>query len=483
MSYVTESVNETYETVVGLEVHVELATKTKLFCRCSTSFGDEPNANTCPICLAHPGTLPQLNEEAVAYAIKAALALGCEIAEDTKFDRKSYFYPDLPKAYQLSQYDQPLGQHGKIEIEVDGVRKTIRIERVHLEEDAGKLLHTPGGTLVDLNRGGVPLIEIVSAPDLRSGKEARAYLEKLKTILSYTGVSDVRMEEGSLRCDANVSVRPLGETRFGTKTEIKNMNTFSGVEKAIEYEAARQAEVLKQGGTIRQETRRFDEARRMTIAMRSKERAQDYRYFPDPDLVPFTVSKAWVEEIKQTIPELPDARRARYMAEYGLSAYDASVLTLERALADFYEAAVRSGGDPKAIANWLMVEVLGYLNKENKTLSDTPMRPEHLSELVKLIEEGVISGKIGKSVLPEMLASGEAPRTIIEKKGLIQIQDTRALEPIIAQVIENNPQSVADYRAGKDRALGFLVGQVMKETKGKANPQLVNELLLKALQS
>lgn len=483
MSHVTESIDKSYETVIGLEVHVELATKTKLFCRCSTSFGDEPNANTCPICLAHPGTLPQLNEEAVAFAIKAALALGCEIAEHTKFDRKSYFYPDLPKAYQLSQYDQPLGQNGKIEIEVDGERKTIRIERVHLEEDAGKLLHTAGGTLVDLNRGGVPLIEIVSAPDLRSGKEARAYLEKLKAILSYTGVSDVRMEEGSLRCDANVSVRPFGETRFGTKTEIKNMNTFSGVEKAIEYEAARQVEVLKQGGTIRQETRRFDESRRLTIAMRSKERAQDYRYFPDPDLVPFTVSKAWVEEIKRTIPELPDARRARYMAAYGLSAYDASVLTLERTLADFYEAAVRSGGDPKAIANWLMVEVLGYLNKENKAISDTPMRPEHLSELVKLIEEGLISGKIGKSVLPEMLESGEAPRTIIERKGLIQIQDTSALEPIIAQVIENNPQSVADYRAGKDRALGFLVGQVMKETKGKANPQLVNELLLKALQS
>ncbi|MBE3595933.1 MAG: Asp-tRNA(Asn)/Glu-tRNA(Gln) amidotransferase subunit GatB [Hydrogenibacillus sp.] len=473
----------TYETVVGLEVHVELATKTKLFCECRTDFGAEPNANTCPICLAHPGTLPRLNEEAVALAIKAALSLGCEITRETKFDRKHYFYPDLPKAYQMSQFDRPIGQNGFVEIEVDGEKKRIRIERLHLEEDAGKLVHTPAGTLVDFNRGGVPLIEIVSAPDLRSGKEARAYLEKLRAILAYAGVSDVRMEEGSLRCDANVSVRPLGETRFGTKTEIKNMNSLSSVEKAIEYEAARQVEVLAQGGTIRQETRRFDEARRVTVAMRAKETAADYRYFPDPDMVPFTIPEAWIDEIRASIPELPDERRGRYIEQWGLSPYDAGVLTLEKDVSDFFEATVAAGGDVKTIANWMMVEVLGYLNKHQKTIRDVPMTPAHLAQLVRLIEDGTISGRIAKTVFQEMIESGADPKSIVEAKGLLQIQDVSLLEEVVSRVVEAHPQSVADYLAGKERALGHLVGQVMKETKGKANPKLVNDLLQKALEA
>ncbi|PTQ53944.1 MAG: Aspartyl-tRNA(Asn) amidotransferase subunit B [Hydrogenibacillus schlegelii] len=472
-----------YETVVGLEVHVELATKTKLFCSCRTDFGDEPNTNTCPICLAYPGTLPVLNEAAVALALKAALALNCEITRETKFDRKHYFYPDLPKAYQVSQFDRPLGRNGYVDIEVDGEKKRIRIERLHLEEDAGKLIHTPGGTLVDFNRGGVPLIEIVTAPDIRSGKEAAAFLTELRAILAYAGVSDVRMEEGSLRCDANVSVRPVGETRFGTKTEIKNMNSIGSVERAIEYEAARQMEVLAQGGTIVQETRRYDEARRVTVGMRAKETSADYRYFPDPDLVAFTIPEAWIEEIRESLPELPDARRKRYVEEFGLTSYDARVLTQEKAVGDFFEAAVAHGGDVKAIANWMMVEVLGYLNKEQKSIDAVPMTPAHLSRLVRLIEDGTISGRIAKEIFPEVIATGADPEALVREKGLVQIQDAALLEAVVERVLEANPKSVADYLAGKEKALGHLVGQVMKETKGKANPGLANALLKKALEA
>jgi len=472
-----------YETVIGLEVHVELSTESKIFCGCSTQFGAPPNTNTCPICLGHPGVLPVLNRRAVEYAMKAALALNCEIAEHTKFDRKNYFYPDLPKAYQISQYDQPIGQNGWIEIEIDGQKKRIGIIRLHLEEDAGKSMHQEGGfdTLVDFNRVGVPLIEIVSAPDIRSPEEARLYLEKLRSILLYTEVSDVKMEEGSLRCDANISLRPVGQKEFGTKTELKNMNTFSGVQRALEYEVKRQAALLDAGEKVIQETRRWDEGRKETIAMRSKEEAHDYRYFPEPDLVRLHIPREWVEEIRNSIPELPDSRKARYVREYGLPDYDAGVITASKKLADYFEAAVATGADAKSISNWIMVELLGYMNKNNLEIDQVKMTPENLAKMVQLIEKGTISGKIAKTVFAEMLESGKDPETIVKEKGLVQISDEGAIREIVEKVIAANPQSVNDYRNGKERALGFLVGQVMKETKGKANPQLVNKLFVDIL--
>lgn len=472
-----------YETVIGLEVHVELSTESKIFCGCSTQFGAPPNTNTCPICLGHPGVLPVLNRRAVEYAMKAALALNCEIAEHTKFDRKNYFYPDLPKAYQISQYDQPIGQNGWIEIEIDGQKKRIGIIRLHLEEDAGKSMHQEGGfdTLVDFNRVGVPLIEIVSAPDIRSPEEARLYLEKLRSILLYTEVSDVKMEEGSLRCDANISLRPVGQKEFGTKTELKNMNTFSGVQRALEYEVKRQAALLDAGEKVIQETRRWDEGRKETIAMRSKEEAHDYRYFPEPDLVRLQIPREWVEEIRNSIPELPDSRKTRYVREYGLPDYDAGVITASKKLADYFEAAVATGADAKSISNWIMVELLGYMNKNNLEIDQVNMTPENLAKMVQLIEKGTISGKIAKTVFTEMLESGKDPETIVKEKGLVQISDEGAIREIVEKVIAANPQSVNDYRNGKERALGFLVGQVMKETKGKANPQLVNKLLVEIL--
>jgi aspartyl-tRNA(Asn)/glutamyl-tRNA(Gln) amidotransferase subunit B len=472
-----------YETVIGLEVHAELSTESKIFCGCSTQFGAPPNTNTCPICLGHPGVLPVLNRRAVEYAMKAALALNCEIAEHTKFDRKNYFYPDLPKAYQISQYDQPIGKNGWIEIEIDGQKKRIGIIRLHLEEDAGKSMHQEGGfdTLVDFNRVGVPLIEIVSAPDIRSPEEARLYLEKLRSILLYTEVSDVKMEEGSLRCDANISLRPVGQKEFGTKTELKNMNTFSGVQRALEYEVKRQAALLDAGEKVIQETRRWDEGRKETIAMRSKEEAHDYRYFPEPDLVRLHIPREWVEEIRNSIPELPDSRKTRYVREYGLPDYDAGVITASKKLADYFEAAVATGADAKSISNWIMVELLGYMNKNNLEIDQVKMTPENLAKMVQLIEKGTISGKIAKTVFAEMLESGKDPETIVKEKGLVQISDEGAIREIVEKVIAANPQSVNDYRNGKERALGFLVGQVMKETKGKANPQLVNKLLVDIL--
>ncbi|OUM86779.1 MAG: aspartyl/glutamyl-tRNA amidotransferase subunit B [Bacillus thermozeamaize] len=472
-----------YETVIGLEVHAELSTESKIFCGCSTQFGAPPNTNTCPICLGHPGVLPVLNRRAVEYAMKAALALNCEIAEHTKFDRKNYFYPDLPKAYQISQYDQPIGKNGWIEIEIDGQKKRIGIIRLHLEEDAGKSMHQEGGfdTLVDFNRVGVPLIEIVSAPDIRSPEEARLYLEKLRSILLYTEVSDVKMEEGSLRCDANISLRPVGQKEFGTKTELKNMNTFSGVQRALEYEVKRQAALLDAGEKVIQETRRWDEGRKETIAMRSKEEAHDYRYFPEPDLVRLHIPREWVEEIRNSIPELPDSRKTRYVREYGLPDYDAGVITASKKLADYFEAAVATGADAKSISNWIMVELLGYMNKNNLEIDQVKMTPENLAKMVQLIEKGTISGKIAKTVFAEMLESGKDPETIVKEKGLVQISDEGAIREIVEKVIAANPQSVNDYRNGKERALGFLVGQVMKETKGKANPQLVNKLLVEIL--
>lgn len=473
-----------FETVIGLEVHVELATKSKIFCGCSTEFGAPPNTNVCPICLGHPGVLPVLNRQAVEYAMKAALALNCEIAEVCKFDRKNYFYPDLPKAYQISQYDQPLAKNGWVEIEVGGRKKRIGITRLHLEEDAGKSLHAEDGgnySLVDFNRVGVPLIEIVTEPDLRSPEEARLFLEKLRQILLYTGVSDVKMEEGSLRCDANISLRPVGADTFGTKTELKNLNSFRFVQKGLEYEEKRQREILLSGGVVEQETRRWDEQKEITVPMRGKEEAHDYRYFPEPDLVRLVIDREWVERVKAELPELPDARRERYMRDYGLSAYDAGVLTASKDLADYYEEVVKHCQDPKAAANWVMVELMGYVNAQGIEVRDVKLSPANLGKLITLINKGTISGKIAKQIFKELVETDRDPEAIVKEKGLVQITDPEVLRPIVLQVLDANAQSVLDYKNGKDRALGFLVGQVMKATKGKANPELVNRLLLEEI--
>ncbi|TYP56181.1 Asp-tRNA(Asn)/Glu-tRNA(Gln) amidotransferase subunit GatB [Thermosediminibacter litoriperuensis] len=472
-----------FETVIGLEVHVELLTKSKIFCGCTTEFGGEVNTHCCPVCLGMPGVLPVANKKAVEYAIKAALALNCEIAEFSKFDRKNYFYPDLPKAYQISQYDLPLARKGYIEIEVDGGVKRIGINRVHLEEDAGKLVHEEGKgySLVDLNRTGVPLIEIVSEPDIRTPEEAWLYLNKLKTILQYIEVSDCKMEEGSLRCDTNISLRPKGSDKFGTKVELKNLGSFRAVRRSLEYEERRQREILEQGGAIVQETRRWDEARGITIPLRSKEEAHDYRYFPDPDLVPIVIDREWVEELKSGLPELPDARKKRYVEEYGLPAYDAEVITASKALADFFEKCVSQYHDPKTVSNWVMSEMLGILNETGREIDEVPFEPEHLVKMLKMIDDGTISGKIAKEVFREMFDTGKDPEAIVREKGLVQISNEKELEKIAKKVIEENPKSVEDYRNGKEKAIGFLVGQVMKETRGKANPQLVNKILKELL--
>lgn len=475
--------SQQFETVIGLEVHAELSTNSKIFCGCQTEFGAPPNSQTCPICLGHPGVLPVLNRQAVEFAMKAAMALNCEISRETKFDRKNYFYPDSPKAYQISQYDQPIGQNGWIDIEVNGVKKRIGITRLHLEEDAGKLTHAGygGGSLVDLNRCGVPLIEIVSEPDLRSPEEARAYLEKMKAILQYTEVSDVKMEQGSLRCDANVSIRPVGQEEFGTKTELKNMNSFRFVQIALEYEVDRQKHVIKTGDKVVQETRRWDDVEKKTISMRSKEEAHDYRYFPDPDLVRLQISEEWIEAVRATIPELPDARQTRYIEQYGLSSNDAGILTMTKESADFYDETVKTGADPKATANWLMVELLGYLNANNLQFADVKITPQGLGEMIKLIEQGTISSKIAKTVFKEMVETGKAPATIVQEQGLVQISDEGELQRIVEEVVAANAKVVQDYKNGNDKAVGFFVGQVMKQTKGKANPPLVNKLLAEVL--
>ncbi|MCM3002122.1 Asp-tRNA(Asn)/Glu-tRNA(Gln) amidotransferase subunit GatB [Paenibacillus cellulositrophicus] len=472
-----------YETVIGLEVHVELHTKSKIFCGCSTEFGAPPNTHTCPICLGHPGVLPVLNRQAVDYAMKAAMALNCTIADVSKFDRKNYFYPDSPKAYQISQYDQPIGENGWIDIEVNGRTKRIGITRLHLEEDAGKLTHVDGGfaSLVDFNRVGTPLVEIVSEPDISSPEEARAYLEKLRAIMQYCEVSDVKMEEGSMRCDANISIRPVGQKEFGTRAELKNMNSFRGVQRGLEYEEYRQAEILDDGGKVVQETRRWDEAAGKTLSMRSKEEAHDYRYFPDPDLVRLHIDEAWKERIRATIPELPDARQARYTSEYGLPSYDAGVITSSKPLADFFEDSLNYTKDAKAVSNWIMGDLLGYLNSTGLELPALKITGRGLGEMIGLIEKGTISSKIAKTVFKEMLESGKLPQQIVEEKGLVQISDEGAIKTIVEQVVAANPQSVEDFKAGKQKAIGFLVGQVMKESKGKANPALVNKLLAEIL--
>ncbi|MFK4327903.1 aspartyl-tRNA(Asn)/glutamyl-tRNA(Gln) amidotransferase subunit B [Bacillus sp. RC55] len=469
------------ETIIGLEVHVELKTNSKIFSASPTEFGAEPNTQTSVIDLGYPGVLPTLNKEAVNFAMKAAMALNCEIATETKFDRKNYFYPDNPKAYQISQFDKPIGENGWIEIEVDGKKKRIGITRLHLEEDAGKSTHAADGSLVDYNRQGMPLIEIVSEPDMRTPEEAYAYLEKLKSIIQYTGVSDCKMEEGSLRCDANISLRPVGQEKFGTKAELKNLNSFTYVQKGLEHEQVRQEKELLSGGIIQQETRRYDEATKKTILMRIKEGSDDYRYFPEPDLVELYIDDEWKEEIRASIPELPDARKARYVEEVGLPAYDAHVLTLTKEMSDFFEETVADGADAKLTSNWLMGEVLAYLNKQQKELKDVALTPAGLAKMVQLIEKGTISSKIAKKVFNELIEKGGDPEEIVKAKGLVQISDEGTLRKVVTEILDNNEQSIEDFKNGKDRAIGFLVGQIMKATKGQANPPLVNKILLEEI--
>ena len=475
-----------YEAVIGLEVHVELRTRTKAFCSCPNEFGSEPNTNVCPICLAMPGALPVLNKTLLEYGIRTGLALNCKIAHFCKFDRKNYFYPDLPKAYQISQYDFPLCRSGYLDVETEaGVRK-VGINRVHMEEDAGKLLHGEGGedySLVDLNRGGVPLLEIVTEPDIKTPEEARLFLENLKTILQYLDVSDCKMEEGSLRCDANISLRPAGTDILNTKVEIKNMNSFRAVQRALEGEMERQYALYESGEAPVQETRGWDESTGSTIVMRSKEEASDYRYFPDPDLVPVVLTRDKVEQIKETLPELPAARKLRFIEEYGLPAYDAGVLTTSRELADYFEECLEGFNDPKQVSNWVMVEFLRLLNTNNMDVQEAKLTPSHLVEMLQLMEKGTISGKIAKTVFEEMFDTGKRALTIVGEKGLLQISDESKLAEIVDQVLAAHPEVVEDYRNGKKKALGFLVGQVMKTTRGKANPQIVNKLFLARIQS
>ena len=475
-----------YQAVIGLEVHAQLLTDSKIFCGCSTRFGASPNSQTCPVCLGFPGALPVLNRKVVEFAIKAGLATNCRIAPRSVFARKNYFYPDLPKGYQISQYELPICSGGHLDIELDGEIKKIGITRIHMEEDAGKLVHgdAPGlssGSGVDLNRACTPLLEIVSEPDLRSADEAVAYLRKLHQIVVYLGICDGNMEEGSFRCDANVSVMPVGSDRFGTRTETKNVNSFRFVKQAIEYEIERQIDVIEDGGRIIQETRLFDPDKGTTRSMRGKEEAHDYRYFPDPDLVPLVISGEWVEDVRRSLPELPDAKRGRYAAGLGLSSYDAEVLTASRELAEYFEACVQHYPQAKTVANWVMGEVTRGLNEEGLSITDCPVTPERLADLLMLQEKGTISGKIAKTVFDEMWKTGKEPASIVEEKGLVQVSDTGEIERIIDEIMAANQGQVEEYRGGKEKVLGFFVGQVMRASKGKANPAVVNELLLKKL--
>jgi aspartyl-tRNA(Asn)/glutamyl-tRNA(Gln) amidotransferase subunit B len=475
-----------YEPVIGAEVHVQLLTRTKIFCSCPNRFGDAPNTNVCPVCLGLPGALPVLAREAVTLAMRAALATHCTVQETSIFARKNYFYPDLPKGYQISQYERPLATEGYLEIPSGGAFRRVRVQRIHMEEDAGKLLHegfswSAEKSGVDFNRSGVPLIEIVSYPDLRGPEEAYEYLSALKAVLLYAGVSDCNMEEGSLRCDANVSLRPRGAEALGTRAEIKNLNSFRNVARAIQHEIERQAALLDAGERVVQETRLWNAERGETLSMRSKEEAHDYRYFPEPDLPPLVVGAAWIDEVRASLPELPAQKRQRFAAEYGLPDYDAGVLTLSRDVADYYEAVARESGNAKAASNWVMTELLRKLKEDERPLADSPVKPAQLARLIRLIDAGTISGKIAKDVFERMWASSESPDAIVEREGLTQVSDASAIQAAIAEVIAASPDQVATYRKGKTSTLGWFVGQVMRKTGGKANPQLVNELLKKAL--
>ena len=471
-----------FETVIGLEIHVELKTDTKIFSTSAAHFGAEPNTNTNIVDYSMPGVLPVLNKRAVEFGMRAALALNCEISQSTHFDRKNYFYPDNPKAYQISQDENPIGHDGWIDIEVEGKTKRIRIERVHLEEDAGKNIHgSDGYSLVDLNRQGTPLIEIVSEADMRSPEEAYAYLEAVRSIIQFTGVSDVKMEEGSMRCDANISLRPYGQEKFGTKAELKNLNSLSYVKQGLMFEEKRQAQVLLSGGEIQQETRRYDEATKSSILMRVKEGASDYRYFPEPDVPALEISDEWVEEVRNSLPELPAARRERYTTVLDLPEYDAMVLTLSSAMSDFFDATVDNGADPKQASNWLMGEVSAHLNSVKKELHETKLTPSNLAGMINLIADGTISSKIAKKVFKELIENGGDAKEVVEAKGLVQLSDPAQLLPIINDILDNNEQSIEDFKNGKARAVGFLVGQAMKATKGQGNPGVLNKLIVEEL--
>ena len=474
---------EDYEVIIGLEVHAELATKSKIYCGCSTEFGSDPNTHVCPICTGMPGVLPVLNEKVVEYAVKMGLATNCKIARFSKQDRKNYFYPDLPKAYQTSQYDLPLCYEGHVDFMVDGRSKTVGITRIHIEEDAGKLIHDPytGDTLVDFNRCGVPLIEIVSEPDIRSKEEAIEYMQTLKSTLEYLEICDCKMQEGSLRCDVNLSVRKKGETKFGTRTETKNLNSFKAIGRSIEFEIDRQIKELENGGKIYQETRRWDDDKGIGYAMRTKEDAHDYRYFPEPDLAPIVLSEEYVENLRATLPEMPNVRRDRYMNELGLPEYDATQITNSKHMAEFFDKAVAKCGNAKLVSNWIMSDLSRKLNETEMEITDVKFTAENLGELIELIDKGTISSAIAKKVFEFMYDSGDAPAKIVEEKGLVQITDESAIKEMVISVINENEQSVQDFLNGKDKAVGFIVGQVMKASRGKANPGVVNKLIMEEL--
>ena len=483
---VSTGVRAQYEAVIGLEVHVQLLTRSKIFCACSTRFGDPPNSNTCPVCMGLPGALPVLNREAVTMAMKAAMSLNCTINPRSRFARKNYFYPDLPKGYQISQYDEPLSEHGWIDIEVEGKQRRIGITRVHLEEDAGKSLHegfpdSAEKSYIDLNRTGVPLIEIVSDPDLRTPEEAYDYLTRLKTIMLYLEVSDCNMEEGSLRVDANVSVRSAGASELGTKTEVKNLNSFRFLQKALAYEIERQIEIIERGGEVTQETRLFDSREGRTYGMRSKEFAHDYRYFPEPDLLPLAITDAWREEVRRSLPELPEVRKQRFVQEYSLPAYDAGQLTASKALANYFELVAKTSGQPKLAANWVLSELAYLLKESGKEIDQSPVSAENLAGLIALIDKGTVSGKMGKDILASMFSSGKTAQEVMASQGLEQINDADKISAVAREIMAANPKQVEQYRAGKTATLGWFVGQVMKATRGQANPQLVQEVLKKEL--
>ena len=472
-----------YETVIGLEVHVELATKTKIFCGCSTAFGGAPNTHTCPVCTGMPGSLPVLNKQVVEYAMGIGLATHCDITRVCKFDRKNYFYPDNPQNYQISQLYQPIARNGYVEIAVGDTKKKVRIHEMHMEEDAGKLVHDEWDdtSLVDFNRSGVPLVEIVSEPDMRSSEEVIAYLEKLRTIIQYLGASDCKLQEGSMRADVNLSVREVGTQEFGTRTEMKNLNSFKAIARAIEGERERQIELIEEGKSVIQETRRWDDNKESSHAMRSKEDAQDYRYFPEPDLAPIIIDDAWIEKAKSELPELPDAKKDRLMKEKGLDEYNAELIVSDKKFAAYFDEAAKSTEDAKSVANWMLGDVSAYLNANSVTIGEFPVSPTHLGEMVNLINKGVLSSKLAKKVFAEMLKTDKAPAALVKELGLEQVSDAGAIQAMVDEVLAANPQSVADIKAGKDKAIGFLVGQIMKKSRGKANPGMVNQMIKKSI--